>query len=748
MTTSYLSPIQTAGPAPARAAENGQGAGQGAGQATNQAAGLVAAILRRRGLFAAVFASVMAVAILLLMAAPTQYLAVGSVIVAEPEPGSNNPNASVAWIQKLGDPADIESQMLVIRSPRIMRLVASGDVVEKVVAECRQSARGGLLAGLMPQRDDGCDRLRGNADLVVDTLQRRFVVTGAGRSRVINIAYRSPNAETAQALTNALITTFLDDQRGVLANSREAATEWLWKEVRQLDASLRADEAKIQAFRRSKGLMSGANAPITSERLSTITQQLAAAETAKADAAARLAEINADQARGSIDAPAVLASRTIGDLKQQMNVVAAQIANTGTVLGPNHPTLQAMRTELAGLKLRVEREVASIGAGLKKTYDASSALAKSLRQQMEGARTDAAAAMENESVAAGMVRNAEIKRGQYADLYKRANELETERRILVGSTRLVSLADVPAAPVTPKPPLYLGAGFVLAAALAAAAALLRDRADRSVRTSTQVAAVAHAPVFAQLPHLRAAGGTARLGRIGAAGADLPLAAALRDARADPLMQQVLRNLGARLMLAGTDGRSRAILLTSGAPGEGKSFTTLALAQLNAGSGRRVLVIEGDLRRPVFEAALDLPAGPGLAGILRGEALPREAVIATATQNLDAIPAGTPTTDSTELLMGARMTELLVWARKYDLVLIDSPPAAILMDAQILARQVDGVLCCTRWGRSQVSAISATVAGLREAGGDVFGLAITMVRPDDHPFYDTGHEPARRYLGAA
>jgi capsular exopolysaccharide synthesis family protein len=736
MTTSYLNPARTAVPAAPRS-----------GPGTDQA-GPFATIWRRRRLFAAVFIGVMSVAIGLLMVAPVQYLAVGSVIVAEPEPGSNNANASVAWIQKLGDPADIESQMLVIRAPRIMRLVASGDVVEKVVAECRQIARGGLLASLLPPKEDGCDKLRGNTDLVVDYLQRRYVVTGAGRSRVINIAYRSPNAETSQALTNALITAFLDDQRGVLANSREAATEWLWKEIRQLDASLRDDEAKIQAFRRRKGLMSGANAPITSERLSTITQQLSAAETAKADAAARLSEINADQARGSINAPAVLASRTIGDLKQQMNVVAAQIANTGTVLGPNHPTLQAMRTELAGLKLRVDREVASISAGLKKTFDASSALAKSLRQQMETAKAEAASAMDDESVVAGMVRNAEIKRGQYTDLYKRANELETERRILVGSTRLVSLADVPAAPVTPKPLLFLGAGFVLAATLAAAAALLRERADRSVRTSTQLAAVAHAPVFAQLPHLRAAGGPALLGRMGAAAGELPLAAALRDARSDPLMQQVLRNLGARLMLAGADGTSRAILLTSAAPGEGKSFTTLALAQLNAASGRRVLVLECDLRRPVFETALDLPAGPGLAGVLRGEALPREAVIATATPNLDAIPAGAATTESTELLMGKRMTELLLWARKYDLVLIDSPPAAMLMDAQILARQVDGVLCCTRWGRSQVSAISATVNGLREAGGDVFGLAITMVRADDHPFYDTGHEPARRYLGAA
>lgn len=725
MTTSYLNPDRV-GPA----------------SAVRQA-GPVAMVWRRRRLFAAVFATVLALAVAALMAVPAQYLAVGSVIVAEPEPGSNNANASVAWIQKLGDPADIESQMLVIRSARIMRLVASGDIVEKVLAECRQAAAAGLFAGILPA-DDGCEKMRGNTDLLIDHLQRRFVVTSIGRSRIINIAYRSPNAEVSQALTNALITAFLDDQRGVLASSREAATDWLWKEIRQLDASLRDDEARIQAFRRRKGLMSGANAPITSERLSIVSQQLSAAETAKADAAARLSEINADQARGSINAPAVLASRTVGDLKQQMNVVAAQIANSGTVLGPNHPTLQALRIEQANLKQRVEREVASIGAGLKKTYDASSALARSLRQQMETVKTEVAAAMDDEAVVAGMVRNTEIKRGQYTDLYKRANELETERRILVGSTRLVSLAELPASPSTPKPVPFLGAGFVLALVLASAAALLRERGDRSVRTSSEVAAITHAPVFAQLPHLRRA--TALLGRMG--GGDLPLAAALRDARRDPLMQQVLRNLGARLMLAGTDGRSRAILVTSAAPGEGKSFTALALAQLSAAGGRRVLVVECDLRRPVFEGALGLPGGPGLGGVLRGEILPREAVTATDTPNLDAIAAGAPTSESTELLMGARMADLLLWAKRYDLVLLDSPPASMLMDAQVLARQVDGVLCCARWGRSQVAATVATVNGLREAGGDVFGIAITMVRADEHPFYETGQEPARRYLGAA
>jgi polysaccharide biosynthesis transport protein len=186
------------------------------------------------------------------------------------------------------------------------------------------------------------------------------------------------------------------------------------------------------------------------------------------------------------------------------------------------------------------------------------------------------------------------------------------------------------------------------------------------------------------------------------------------------------------VLAGA-GKSRIILVTSGKPREGKSFTAFALAGIGAAIGRRVLVVECDLRRPNFEASLGLGRGPGLGGVLRGEIDPAEAVVAAG--RFDVIPAGTPTADSTELLMSDRMAEFLQWSRRYDLVLLDTPPTSLLMDAPMLARHVDGVLCCARYGRSQLSDTVETVANLRRAGGTVLGIAMTMVRPGTQSTYD-------------
>ena len=99
-------------------------------------------------------------------------------------------------------------------------------------------------------------------------------------------------------------------------------------------------------------------------------------------------------------------------------------------------------------------------------------------------------------------------------------------------------------------------------------------------------------------------------------------------------------------------------------------------------------------------------------------------------------------------MSDRMIDFLRWSRRYDLVLLDSPPTSLLMDASMLARHVDGVLCCARYGRSQLSDTVETVANLRHAGGAVLGIAMTMVRPGSQPTYDVLPLPEPRYAGDA
>ncbi|MCC6890956.1 MAG: polysaccharide biosynthesis tyrosine autokinase [Hyphomicrobiales bacterium] len=690
---------------------------------------------------AAVFCATLALTVLALVILPTRYLASGSIIVAEQEPSLAH--VSAAWAQKIGDPADLESQLLVIRSPRMLRLaMASPDALATMLEECRYRATRELLGRLGGVAT--CERLAIDADAQIEYLEARYSVGSVGRSRVISIGYKSPLPEVARRMANALITAFLDDHRAGIAGGREVAATWLRQELQQLNDELRDGDGKIQAFRRAKGLMRGSNAPIASERLTSISQQLSSAEAARAEAAARLAEIRADQARGSSDSPAVLASRIVADLKQQMTVVSGQLASVASALGPRHPARLALQQELATLQQRLRDEVASIAASAQQSLIAAEALVASLQRQVEEVKTEVANATSDEASIESMVRDTEVKRQQYAELYKRASELETERRVLLGSTRLVALAELPLTPFFPKSVPFLAAGFTLALMLAVAAALSRERLSpraQSIvsapssdapasrpRDAPPAAPVLAPPVLAMLPRLRMLGPRSLPSDAGNTTAPLPaLPVALRLAQLNVPLQGALGRLTTALMQDGYPPRT--ILVTSAAPGEGKTFTALALAQFIAAMGWHVLVVECDLRRPVFAKALGPAGRNGLADLLRGSAAADDIIVTTELATLDQIPAGQASAADGDLLARQPIAALADWAQRYRLVLLDGPSAQEAAEVCALARQVDGVLCCSAAARTASADIAAIVG---RAGGKVLGRVVTLAPAHEPP----------------
>jgi polysaccharide biosynthesis transport protein len=717
-----------------------RGAGRGVGLAEK--------VWRRRTLFAWVFCAIFGATIIALAVLPVRFLSVGSVIVAEQEPGIES-NSSPGWAEKIGDPADLESQLLVIRSPRVLRLaMAIPGALDAVLRECRYKQTSAPIEWVFGRLAASCDKLKPDSEALLDYVQTGYSVGAVGRSRVINISYLSPRPEIAQTLANALINAFLNDQRANMSTGRSVAADWLWQELRQLDRQIRDEDAKIQAFRSEKGLTRGTYAPITSERLTNIGQQLAAAETARANAAARLQEIKDDQTGGTSNAPAALANRAIADLKLQIATTTAELGNVSTTLGPNHPTLRALQHQLTLLQQRVSREVDSIAKSAKNTFTAANVLVVSLRRQMEAAKAEVASATTDEASIENMVRDVEIKRRQYSDLYKRASELETERRVLLGSTRLVSLAELPTKPFFPKPLPFVAAGLVLALLGSVAAVMLRERNDRSVRAAADLSVVPGISTIVGLPELGGGGLEALRRLITSRSAQPALRTALKRGRSDPKLQDVLRKLYAGIMLEEGGRLSRRILITSPAPNGGKTLTTLAFAQFVASTGRRVLAIECEMRRPTFEAVLGVKRSAGLSDVLRGTVEARNAVTSTAIPNLHVIVAGEPALDSTELLMNHHMSELLLWAQSYDLVLLDSPACNALMDPLVIARRVDGVLCCVRWGRSTVADVMESTARLRAAGGNVLGMVITMVNGHDQSRYEGTGSELSLYLKAS
>jgi Mrp family chromosome partitioning ATPase len=303
----------------------------------------------------------------------------------------------------------------------------------------------------------------------------------------------------------------------------------------------------------------------------------------------------------------------------------------------------------------------------------------------------------------------------YSDLYKKTTDLETERRDHP-SARLVSLAELPVKPAWPKRLRLLAAGFAVTTFLAGFLTVLNPR-GRRIRLPSDIRELTSGPVFSSLPSPRVRKGSQLLENRN----QLSLLEAIRSDWESQLLARAARTLYAELALDTNQQRGRCILIASAKQGEGKTLATVAIARAAAESGRRVLVIDCDLRH-----SADQPpgAGSGLADILRGEMEPQDTVIQANVEGLEVIQTNAVDNEPAILFIDGQLPKLMKWARQYDFILLHGP-SGFVPELRMLASHADGLLWCVRWGRTFLS-VSGDLSILHRQRVNLLGVAVTMV----------------------
>lgn len=191
----------------------------------------------------------------------------------------------------------------------------------------------------------------------------------------------------------------------------------------------------------------------------------------------------------------------------------------------------------------------------------------------------------------------------------------------------------------------------------------------------------------------------------------------------PIAEQY-RTVRTNLQFSAVDKELRRILVTSAAPNEGKSITVANLAVAYAQQGKRVLLIDADLRKPTVHYTFRLDNLVGLSTVLVGEGSFLEAVQDTAQENLSTMSSGPIPPNPSELLGSRRMEKFLAEAEEvYDLIIIDSPPVLAVTDAQILANIVDGSLLVIRSGQTEYEAAEKAKEALERSTSKILGTVL-------------------------
>jgi capsular exopolysaccharide synthesis family protein len=322
----------------------------------------------------------------------------------------------------------------------------------------------------------------------------------------------------------------------------------------------------------------------------------------------------------------------------------------------------------------------------------------------------------------GVKREADADKNLYVELVRKIKEASINAGFQNSSIRIADPARPPFKPVSPNLQLNLLLASLFSLLVGVGGAVLTDLLDKTIRDPEQVSRTLGTQVVGSLPLIKRGANTSKAQRMDAGGA--------KDDTDFSGFHESVRTLRNSILLANFDRQYRSLLVTSAAPGEGKTTTAANLAAAHAEQGKRTLLIDGDLRRPSVHRHFNIPSVVGLSNVLMGEVPWRDALVSIETvPNLLVLPAGPPSRRAADLV-GRGLAELLEdAASEFDLVMLDAPPLLGFAEPLQMATAVDGVLVVARAGQTSRKAVANVLATLNRLRAKVVGIVLNEVHKE-------------------
>jgi tyrosine-protein kinase Etk/Wzc len=355
-----------------------------------------------------------------------------------------------------------------------------------------------------------------------------------------------------------------------------------------------------------------------------------------------------------------------------------------------------------------------------------------LQQDRDALSRRVASLPDTEQTALRLMRNVRVDTDLYTNLLNSAQQLRVIKAGNVGNVRIVDRAMPPEKAIKPNWRVLLALSAVLGVVLGIVAAFLRRALFGGVERSVEIERALGIPVCAVVPHsVRQVRLQEDMRR------KLPGVHVLAARSPGDVAVEGVRSLRTVLQSISGAHRNNVIMITSSTPGAGKSFLSANLAAVQAAGGKRVLLIDADMRMGNMHASFGPSDGPGLRELLNGAPFD-DVVRRDVIEGVDLIPRGADSANPADILMSGRLNELLDAAsRRYDSVVIDTPPVLAVTDASLIGRQAGTTLLVVRHGRQSVAEVHEALSRLQNSDVSVSGILFTDV-PAERSRYGSGY----------
>jgi len=582
--------------------------------------------------------------------------------------------------------------------------LASSDVFIEQMGEEFEARDGETAAQQMARR----------REMVIELIAEGLNVSSQRDSRLVEITFSSPSAAVSARMANAIAENYIQSNLDRKFDASLYVREFLEERIAETKAKLEATERQLVQYADDQQIIrledstnagTGAQRSLAASSLSTINEALSQARVDRISAEERWR-----QARGAslMSIPEVIASPAIQAMVAQRVAVEAEYQQKSSVLQADYPEMVELQNRIDELDNQIRSLAVSIRDGIRAQYEIALNQERALQSRVNGLSTDVLDLSDRSVEYNILLRELDTSRQLYDGLLQRYKEVGVTGGVTANNVSLIDRAIAPKTPSSPKLPLNLALAFVLGLGLGVVAAFLIEALDDSITTPGDVEEKLGLPGLGNIPLLAK---------------DEDAISALRDVRSP--FSEAYYSLRTALQFTTSHGAPKSLLLTSARPGEGKSTTAFATALNLSRTGKRVLLVDGDLRNPSMHRVLEMDNSQGMSNFLSGSAELQGVVRKTPFATLDFIPCGPLPPNPAELWSGDRLQVLLDQALAlYDHVVIDGPPVLGFADAPLLSSSVEGTLFVLE---SRGTGRRQALGALRRLGfahGRVLGAVLT------------------------
>jgi len=571
------------------------------------------------------------------------------------------------------------------------------------------------------REEHGVDDFDGAADPPA-ALKKYMTVEAEPETELVRITVQYPDPDKAALFANTLARSYLDVKRQQALDETKKAMKWLegqLEEYRTRTVSSDKELRKYQFEHQLVGAGEGKQLPFANR------EQL---QSAYSDAHTRHVKLQAvydglqsvEKNNGLLALATLLsADNTVlqGLLARHQELLQDRAKLLGRVT-PQHPDVVRIDKEIASLKSQIRDQVQTIMSAKKGELTVVIGEEQAITDALQAAEGDIAA-LQEPLIQVDLLKTEATRNEQfYRDLDKRLSEVGISQFIQASNVHQIEDAIPAHKPVRPRTLVNVVTALLLGLMGGGALSMVVEYFDFTVRTREDIEELLGIPFLGLVPKVD----PEQMETLThAVDNTLPVAALPRSALAESL-RTIRTHISFRLQRQ----PHAKLLVTSTLPREGKSFIASNLAAIFAMGKTRVLIIDGDLRRPTLDKVLHVDSRRGLKNVIAGECRAADVIQPTSVPGLDVLPAGHGEGFAGEMIDMDRMSELLASVQDYDMIVIDSPPVSVVSDASVLASLVDGIVFVVESASTGRAPAQQSVETLRAVNPAILGGVVNKI----------------------